>query len=65
MLNKYLYYYYYLVSHKAMRRRHQVERGDKIHVSVPSPIKTGVYPSLQRGGGGGGGKVVILICSGG
>lgn len=51
MLNKYLYYYYYLVSHKAVRRRHQVERGDKIHASVPSPIKTGVYPSKQRGGG--------------
>ena len=51
MLNKYLYNYYYLVSHKAIRRRHQVERGDKIHASVPSPIKTGVYPSKQRGGG--------------
>ena len=38
-----------------------METGDKIHVSVPSPIKPGVYPSLQRGGG----RRVILIYSGG
>ena len=28
-----------------------MERGDKIHESVPPPINPGVYPSLQRGGG--------------
>ena len=37
-----------------------MERQDKIHVSVPPPINTGVNPSLRRGGGRG----VILIYSG-
>ena len=38
-----------------------MERGDKIHESVPPPINPGVYPSQQRGGG----RRVILIYSGG
>lgn len=38
-----------------------MERGDKIHESVPPHINPGVYPSLQRGGG----RRVILIYSGG
>ena len=38
-----------------------MERGHKIHESVPPPINPGVYPSLQRGGG----RRVILIYSGG
>ena len=38
-----------------------MERGDKIHESVPPPINLGVYPSQQRGGG----WRVILIYSGG